>query len=167
MAKRLWFFLGIAALCLGLAGGAAAGPKDEAKALKIKVNQAAQLLAKKGPEALKEFNDPQSKWAAEPYIFAYKFDGTCLALPKQLDLVGSNRLGLKDDKGRLFVAEMAKWAKSNKGEGWVEYKYPRPDNPKGPSVKKVAWVVGVPGQDAFVGAGLYGLSKGDVLTLRK
>jgi len=167
MAKRLWLLLLIAALSLGLATGAAAASKDEVKALKAKVGQAAQYLAKKGPEALKEFNDPKGKWAKEPYIFAYKLDGTCLALPYQPELVGSNRLGLKDDKGRAFVAEMVSVTKSNKGQGWVEYNYQRPDKLQAPAVKKAAWVMRVPGQDMFVGAGIYGVTKSQVTTWGK
>lgn len=169
MAKRLWFFLLIAVLALGLAQGAwaKAPSRDEVKALKAKVAQAAQLLAQKGPEALKEFNDPQGKWAAEPYIFAYKLDGTCLALPHQTDLVGGNRLDLKDVKGRFIIQDMVKVAKSAKAQGWVEYKYPRPGDLKGKAVKKAAWVMRVPGQDMLVGGGFYGVTKSQVTNFGK
>jgi polar amino acid transport system substrate-binding protein len=169
MAKKLWIFLLIAVFGLGLAQGAwaAAPSKDEVRAMKAKVAQAAQYLAQKGPEALKEFNDPQSKWAAEPYIFAYKLDGTCLALPYQPELVGTNRLGLKDNQGRAFVAQMVKTTKAGKQQGWVEYNYQHPDKLKAPAIKKAAWVMRVPGQEMFVGAGLYGVTKSELTTWGK
>lgn len=164
MLKRLWFFLLIAVLTLALAQGAwaKAPSQDEVKAMKAKVAQAAQLLAKDSVQAQKEFNDPQGKWAAEPYIFAYKLDGTCLALPNEPALVGSNRLDLKDVKGRYIIRNMVKVAKSAKAQGWVEYKYQRPGDLKGKAVKKAAWVMRVPGQEMFVGAGFYGVTKSQV-----
>jgi len=41
----------------------------------------------------------------------------------------------------------------DRGEGWVEYMYPKPGE-EAPS-KKISYVYRVPGQNLFVGAGIY------------
>ncbi|MBI5521223.1 MAG: cache domain-containing protein [Desulfarculus sp.] len=166
MAKRLWFFLLIAVLGLGLAQGvlAAGNIQDDVVALKAKVAQAAKLLSKDSTQALKEFNDPQGEWAAEPHIFAYKLDGTCLAMPSNPKAVGTNRLQGKDVKGRFFLQEMIRLIhQSAQGQGWVEYKIKRPDKPQDPPVQKVAWVSRVPGKPMLVGAALYA-TKSEVIS---
>jgi signal transduction histidine kinase len=51
-----------------------------------------------------------------------------------------------------MVKEMVDVAK-DKGEGWVEYMYPKPGE-DAPS-KKISYIYRVPGQNLFVGAGIY------------
>lgn len=158
MAKRLWFFLLITVLGLGSTQCVLAADdiQDDVAALKAKVTQAAKLLSKDSAQALKEFNDPQGEWAAEPYIFAFKLDGTCLALPSNPKAVGTNRLQRKDVQGRFFLQEMIRLVhQSAQGQGWVEYKIKRPGKPQDPPVQKVAWVSRVPGKPMLVGAALY------------
>lgn len=162
MLKRLMVLLMSAGMVLGMAQGALAVDKAQVRALQAKVRQAARHLARNGPEALKEFNDPQSKWSQGNYIFAYNFDGVCLALPFQPQAVGTNRLNLKDQQGRARIAGMIAVAKGRKGHGWVEYSYPQPDNLDGPEVDKVTYVVRVPGKKAFVAAGFFGASLSEV-----
>ena len=67
----------------------------------------------------------------------------------------------KDTTGKLFVQEYIKVAKT-KGEGWVEYMYPTPEELKKPtpmkekkSSKKISFVYRVPGKDLMVIAGYF------------
>ena len=67
----------------------------------------------------------------------------------------------KDTTGKLFVQEYFEVAKT-KGEGWVEYMYPTPEELKKPtpmkekkSSKKISYVYRVPGKDLMVIAGFF------------
>ncbi|CAO0823192.1 hypothetical protein DFAR_3500010 [Desulfarculales bacterium] len=114
--------------------------KDEVKALKTKVPQA---LAKKGPEVIKEFNDPKSCWTAESYIFAYQLDCTCLALPHgpmSQPWHAPTAWACAISMARPLWVKMVKQAKSHKGEGWVEYK-----NISAPTISRVRLSRRLPG----------------------
>ncbi|BDU74294.1 cache domain-containing protein [Mesoterricola silvestris] len=62
----------------------------------------------------------------EMYLFVYDQAGICKAIGfNSVELVGKNRIGLKDPDGKMIIQEMLSVAK-NKGKGWVDYKYPDP-----------------------------------------
>jgi signal transduction histidine kinase len=87
------------------------------------------------------------------------FTGTHLTHPLRPELVGKNVIGFKDSNGKLVVKEFIEVAKT-KGEGWVEYMYPKPAELKKPEKerilsKKISYVYRVPGTDMFVGAGVW------------
>ena len=54
--------------------------------------------------------------------------------------------------GKLLFKEFVEVAKG-KGEGWVDYMWTNPGDPK--PRKKVTYIYRVPGKDLFVGAGIY------------
>lgn len=85
------------------------------------------------------------------YIFIYDQAGVCKAIGfNTQQFVGVNRMGLKDPDGKYILHEMIKVAKS-KGSGWVDYKYPNPQNNK--IEQKTSYVELV--DDLIVGAGVY------------
>jgi signal transduction histidine kinase len=92
-------------------------------------------------------------------------DSKMLMHPIKYKMVGNNLVGLKDAKGkRLFV--VMNDLVSEKGEGWVEYYWPKPGSDD--SVRKISFVkkATLPdGTDVVVGSGLVNFSDADVSKL--
>ena len=68
-------------------------------------------------------------------------------------LVGKDLMGLKDVNGVMIFVEFLKIGKSDSGEGWVSYMWPKPGEKK-PS-KKASYIYRAKGQDVSFGAGIY------------
>jgi cytochrome c len=142
-------------LCLGLmcAGLAVADEAADAKAL---VEKGVAMAKEKGPDAtLKAIGDPKGPFVkGDLYLFAGSLGKvTATAHPFAADkLVGKDLTNLKDSKGNQFFVKFIEIAKAP-GSGWVEYWWPKP-NEKEPSLKKT-FIMRVPGQDMYIGAGYY------------
>ena len=145
--------LGLLVLVFAVAGYAQEkATKDECVA---KSKEAAQLFKDKGVEAaIKILNDKNGPFVwKDSYIFAYDVDkGVVVVHPVTPGLVGKNLTALKDVNGKMFVAEFLAVAKE-KGEGWVDYMWPKPGEKK-PS-KKLTYVLRVQGTPYAVMAGIY------------
>ena len=89
--------------------------------------------------------------AGDGYFFAYDFQGRCLVLPHQPELVGQNLWEIRDRDGRPVVQALV--AKAREGSGFFRYVWNKP------SLKAVApklgYVVGLPRWQWMVGTGLY------------
>jgi cytochrome c len=125
-----------------------------------KCKEAAQLIIEKGQEAaLPELNNKDGKFVwKDSYVFVLDFSGKHLTHPLRPELVGKNVIETKVD-GKFVVKEMIEVAKT-KGEGWVEYMYPKPAELKKPEKerilsKKVTYIYRVLDKDIFVGAGVW------------
>ena len=121
------------------------------------VDKAVQLILDKGEaEAFPVLTDPNGEWVdGDLYPFIYDFNGNIIAHPNK-KLEGKNLMKIKDVKGTVFAAEFVRLAKSDKGEGWCEYWWPKPDQ-KEPSLK-VAFIKRIPGKDMLVGVGVYDMT---------
>ena len=141
------------ALCLAVPAFADKATKDEVIA---KVKKAATMIINEGQDAaFKEINNKEGKYVwKDTYVFVMDLEGTLLARPFRKQGIGMNLMDWKDksDSPRYPIKEMVDLAKG-KGEGWVEYMYPKPGE-EAPS-KKISYVYRVPGQNLFVGAGIY------------
>lgn len=105
------------------------------------------------PKALVNFNNPASQWhKGELYIFAYRFDGTNIALGSNPRIVGKNLLDLKTADGKSLIKDMIELIKE-KNEAWYSYTWPHPETKK--VEKKIAYFVRIPNEEAFVGSGIY------------
>lgn len=145
--------LGIAVLlgllvCVGLAYA------DKAADTKALVEKGAGMFKAKGKAAaLKAINDPKGPFVkGELYIFAVDMNNKVLAHPMKQSLVGKDVSKVKDKKGKLLFAEFLDVAKG-KGAGWVEYMWPKP-GAKDPSPKR-SYIMKVPGELVYIGAGYY------------
>jgi signal transduction histidine kinase len=114
------------------------------------------MITNKGQDAaFKEINNKEGKFVwKDTYVFVFDLEGTLVARAFRQQAIGQNWMNLKDQSSppKQMVKEMADVAKG-KGEGWVEYMYPKPGE-EAPS-KKISYVYRVPGQNLFVGAGIY------------
>jgi hypothetical protein len=123
--------------------------------------KAAEMINERGLEAATaELNNKEGKFVSEnTYVFLMELDGDVVAHPLSQKRVGKNLLGYKDTEGKLFVQEFIEVAKT-KGEGWVDYMFPKPEEYKKPeeeriSSKKTSFVYRVPGTDLVAIAGIF------------
>jgi signal transduction histidine kinase len=118
-----------------------------------KCKEAAALIKQIGLEAaLAKVQDSKGPFVwKDSYVYVFDMDNKMLANPAVPGLIGKSSLGMKDANGKMFTNEMMEVA--NKGEGWVQYMWPKPGE-KAPS-SKVAYVLRVPGENAVVCAGIY------------
>jgi len=127
--------------------------KDEVIA---KVKEASTMITSEGQDAaFKEINNKKGKFVwKDTYVFVIDLEGTMLARAFRQQGIGMNLMDWKDksDSPRYPIKEMVDLAK-DKGEGWVEYMYPKPKE-EAPS-KKISYIYRVPGKNLFVGAGIY------------
>ncbi|MBF0550403.1 MAG: cache domain-containing protein [Deltaproteobacteria bacterium] len=154
MRKRLFLGLGlclVVTLFFSLALAQDKATKDECVA---KCKEAAKLIKEKGLDAaLKVLNDPKGPFVwKDSYIFTINIDTGLTLSHLNPKMIGKNLVEVKDVNGKLFYAEYIEVAK-NKGEGWVNYMWPKP-NEKTPS-KKLTYIYRVPGEPIALGAGIY------------
>ncbi len=118
--------------------------------------KAAQMAKEKGIDAmLKAVADPHGPFVwKDSYVFALDIEKKVLvAHPIKPKLVGNPRVYyIKDKNGKMFFAEFVKIAKE-KGEGWVDYWWPKPGEKK--LSHKITYVLRVPGTSIAVAAGVY------------
>jgi signal transduction histidine kinase len=140
-------------LCLATTAFADKATKGEIIA---KVKEAATMITNKGQDAtFKEINNKKGKFVwKDTYVFVIDFEGTLLARAFRQGAIGQNWINWKDRSNppKQPNKEMIDLAK-DKGEGWVEYMFPKPGQ-DAPS-KKISYIYRVPGQNLFVGAGIY------------
>jgi signal transduction histidine kinase len=121
-----------------------------------KTKEAAQMINAKGlDETSKEINNKQGKFVwKDTYVFLMDMDGKMLAHPMSPGLIGKNVLDMKDKgtPGKFLFKDFVEVAKG-KGEGWVDYMWANPGDPK--PRKKVTYIYKVPGKNLFAGAGIY------------
>jgi signal transduction histidine kinase len=151
--KEVVMLKSIRTLCLALVSSvvalvAVAGPtKQDAQSL---VEEAAQFAAKSGKDGLiAEVNKKDGAFnKGELYVFVYDLKGTLVADPVNPNLVGQNNLAKPDAEGKLFRKEFVEVA-TQKGSGWVEYKYNNPVSgkvePKASFVKKQGDIIIIAG----------------------
>lgn len=126
-----------------------------------KGKEAVQLINEKGLDAaIMVINKKDGGFAwKDSYVFVVDFQGRTVANALFPNHVGMNQMGLKNKDGRMIIQEFIEIAKT-KGEGWVEYMWPKPEEMQKPidqriSSKKATYVLRVPGQDMLVAAGVH------------
>lgn len=143
----------VALVCLAFAGAALAGQKEDAKAL---VESAVAMVKDKGFDAtlaaIKDKNGPFVK--GDLYIFAGSTQKPELIVhPMSPQLVGKDMSKMKDATGKFFFVEFMNTANNPAGQGWVDYQWPKPGAKT--ASPKDAYIMKVPGQNAWFGCGFY------------
>lgn len=117
------------------------------------VHRAAIYAKDHGKEAaVSEFNNPNGTFIdGELYVFAYRMDGTVIALPYQQGLLGTKRTGVTDTNGVEFIDGLIEVA--GNGGGSLYYIYQNPEDNYREEFK-LTYVEPVD-NDWFVGSGIY------------
>jgi len=124
----------------------------EEKATALVEKGMAFIKANGKEKAMAAFIDAQGKFIdGEFYIFAFTYDGMCLAHvnPK---LVNKNQIEMVDADGKEIFKLFADIAKT-KGKGWLDYKWPNPTTKK--IQEKSSFIMNVDGADYYIGCGFY------------
>lgn len=153
--RKIFRLLAVMLMILAVAGIAWAEEKATKEECVAKVKEAAQMMKDAGVEAtLAKINDPKGPFVwKDTYVFCINGENKLVtAHPVQPNLIGKNLPALKDVDGKMFFAEFINVG-MGKGEGWVSYKWPKP-NEKEPS-PKITYVLRVPGQPFIICAGIY------------
>ncbi|MFO7812492.1 MAG: cache domain-containing protein [Pelovirga sp.] len=119
--------------------------------------KAAAMMTEDPEAALAEISKRDGKFVwKDSYVFAMNLEGKMLAHPFMPGLMRMDNLLLTPDKNvenpKMLFVEFVVVA-STKGEGWVEYMWPKPGSTT-PSVKET-YIYRVPDTNLFVGAGIY------------
>jgi len=84
------------------------------------------------------------------YIFIYKNGGEVFILPPSPELEGKNLIDLEDSNGKRVIHELN--TVSNKGGGFVDYIWDKPNQGKTP---KISYARMIPDQPYWIGTGVY------------
>ena len=91
------------------------------------------------------------RYGHNDYFFVYSQDGQTLVLGPTPNVEGTNRAGIKDSNGFLFVRALIDAARS--GGGFVTYLYPRSGSTT--PIEKLAYAANVAPWNWVVGSGVY------------
>lgn len=125
--------IALPALVMVMALPLAAQAQDRTKAEAL-VKEGIAFLKANGKEAfIAEVHKATGKFHAKPgnplYLFVYDLNGVVQAHGAEANLLGVNRLNVKDPDGKQYIEE-AIAAAQKKGGGWADYKRMNPDTRK-------------------------------------
>lgn len=134
--------------------------KPTAQMIKEKVNMAVALIEKEGEASFPKFKGKNSDFIySGTYIWIHSMDDGAIMLmhPMKPKIEGKEQVAVPDSSGKMFFAEMNEICRE-KGEGWVEYEWPKPGE-KEPS-KKISFVKLAKhnGKEYVVGSGAYDIT---------
>jgi len=135
--------------------------------IKEKVNAAKVLIESEGTASYSKFRGKESKFLfAGTYIWIHDINGVMQMHPIKPKMEGKKLIGLKDNTGKRFFVTMNNLVKA-KGEGWVDYMWPKPGE-KARS-RKVSFVKGamVEGKQVVIGCGVYDMPDEEIDKLVK
>jgi signal transduction histidine kinase len=137
-------------VALPLASQVAERPKAEAL-----VKEGFAYLKAQGKAAfIAEVQKASGKFHTKPgtplYLFVYDANGVVLAHGAEVNLLGINRLNVKDPDGKQYVKEFLVMGQK-KGGGWVDYKRMNPEDKK--IENKTSFILGEEG--VLIGCGIY------------
>ena len=142
-------------LALFLAAPAMANDSASKEECVVKCREAAALINSKGLEAaIEKLSDQNGPFVwKDSYVFLMNLDGKMLAHPFMPELTKRDHvLLMTDPTDKALFVHFVNLART-KGEGWVEYMWPKPG--KSTPQKKITYIYRVPDTDLFVGAGVY------------
>ncbi|MFH1683629.1 MAG: cache domain-containing protein [Candidatus Margulisiibacteriota bacterium] len=140
---------------LYIVGSGAYNMKIEKQFVIDEVKDAVSLLKKNGRAAFLTLRDPASEFIyIDTYVFVNDMNGVELVNPAFPALEGRNIMNLQDSNGKYLEQEIIRVAQ-DKGSGWVDYLWPKPDTTV--PAKKHTYVekVVVDGEPLVVGCGVY------------
>ncbi|MFZ6749034.1 cache domain-containing protein [Undibacterium sp. Ren11W] len=125
----------LAALSCNCLAASERGSEAEAQEM---VKKAVALVKSAGPEkAYKVFTEhPDGAFKdRDLYVFAYDFEGNCLAQGANPKMIGKNLIAIKDGDGNAFIKGMIDMVKANSKGTYGPYKFTNP-NSQGYELKK-------------------------------
>jgi len=156
--KRLWTLFLVLAVLAAFGGISYADENSATVAECIEMSkQAAEMILQDKDSALAEISNKNGKFVwKDSYVFAMNLKGKMLAHPMMPGLMKMKSLLSTPDKNpkepKMLFVDFVVLA-GTKGEGWVDYMWPKPGSTT--PMKKETYIYRVPGTSIFVGAGIY------------
>lgn len=150
----------LAALMMAVAvGTVAAEEMATPEEVIAKVKEAADFLSKNGEAGLAQFNDPKGPWVyKDTYVFVTDCSKDEMVGHPMSGVLGAKLSGIMDKKdGTIPVGKNLCEAAKNPNGGWVEYFWTKLGSEE--PVRKISYMLKVPGQPYEVGAGIYDETK--------
>ncbi len=149
---RRAFLFPILAIAVALPLASQVSERTKAEAL---VKEGFAFMKANGKAAfVAEVQKASGKFHTKPehplYLFVYDMNGVVLAHGAEVNLLGANRLQVKDPDGKQYVKEFIALGQG-KGSGWVDYKRMNPEDRK--IEQKTSFVLGAEG--IVIGCGIY------------
>jgi len=123
----------IPALVWILALPLAAQPAEKAKAEALVKEGIAFMKANTKEAFIAEVHKGSGRFHAKPgnplYLFVYDLNGVVLAHGAEANLLGVNRMNVKDPDGKQYIKDLLAVGQK-KGGGWSDYKRMNPDTRK-------------------------------------
>jgi signal transduction histidine kinase len=118
------------------------------------VESAVAFAQENGKEmALKEFNNKTGQFVSgELFIYAYDFNGTCLASPAKPEWIGQNKQNETDPNDVLILKGLINIV-ANEGKGFMYFIFPNPAHENNDEMK-LGYVAKVD-DNWWLGSGLY------------
>ncbi len=99
----------------------------ERRDIENKVRATVRLLDARGEELFASFREEESPWNNDDFcVFVWTINGTQLVCPQDKDSEGKDMKGLLDADGKPIGELFIKAAKSESGEGWIDYNWQDP-----------------------------------------
>ncbi len=94
-----------------------------------RVREAAEVLEKRGVEAIEELSDRESEWFNENrYLFIYDRNGKCLCNQRHQHLEGRDLIEMRDINSKPLVRHIVSLGNDDgNGDGWVHYLWAEPE----------------------------------------
>jgi signal transduction histidine kinase len=132
------------------------GPYSREETVKQLVEEAVLLVEQKGEAAFPDFRDEGSKWFyGDTYVFVWRTDGIRVVYPPNPSGEGQNMVSLTDANGKEIGKLFIEIALSEKGEGWVDYEWPKPNETEASGKRTFIKLATLDGQKYLVGSGFY------------
>jgi len=134
------------------ANSSLAGSSNKSELISF-VESALAYAQKNGKDkALEEFSDKNGSFVrGDLYIYAYDFNGTCLAHPFKPEWIGKNKLDVIDTNGVPSLQNTLNVART--GKGFTYFIFPNPAHGNKEEFK-IAYAMKVD-DDWFLGSGIY------------
>lgn len=146
--RKTLFAIALTALAMPLLA-ADMGTPDEAKAMSEKAQATVNEMGRE--KAFATFSAEDGGFREKDlYVFCMDMDGGMLSHPVKPNLVGKNLIDFNKYGDELFKAMVA--VANDKGEGWVEYKWPYPGTDE---IKEKTSYVMTNNEGFFCGVGAY------------
>ena len=128
----------------------------ERKNIEKKVRATTRLIEAQGEELFPSLREKGSPWFQEDFcIFVLTGDGTRIVYPSDRSLEGTDIKGLVDADGKPIGELFIETALSEKGEGWIEYRWQERNNSETYSKCTFVKKASSGGKTYIVGADLY------------
>jgi signal transduction histidine kinase len=132
--------------------------------IKELVLEASDLIEDKGEDAFSEFRQEGTKWFHDDtYVFVWLTDGVRVVYPPDPSGEGKNMSTLLDVTGKAIGRLFIEIALSEEGEGWIDYRWPKPGDTEPSSKQTYIKGVTLDEQTFLVGSGFYVDTNGNAM----